>query len=334
MFAVVLAQAHLARFSSLVLDMLSRVKNTATAGDVAKVLRANMVSLRDDKFASADINFVIQEHCETLVDLLKLTDRPTARLVADGARLAFNCEVTTGKMFGERMAAAISFCRTKKSQMTSGKKLQGTLLKVINALGHSGAGPSPSSSPSPAPKFDKLWGSGKKLLRRVSSASSDCQEAEPASKKPKLVAPTRAAVFALYGASSSSSGGGYEPSGVVDLCDSDGEAGGASGAAGAVEGKQKKVVREYLDKGKPCMMRCYDDGTVEESTMTPGPKGFGVSQFGTEAPTETEVPNLVLVAKPVAMKKPAASSAPKQKPAAEHLLDEAGFVVVVDIVVV
>ena len=53
--------------------MSSRVKNTASAEDVANVLRGRMASLRDDIFASADMNFVIQPNCEALVDLLKLT---------------------------------------------------------------------------------------------------------------------------------------------------------------------------------------------------------------------------------------------------------------------
>ncbi len=113
-------------------------------------------------------------------------------------------------------------------------------------------------------------------------------------------------MLSLYGASSSSTS--LEPSGVVAIDDSDGEAttAGASGAAGA-DKATKFVVREYLDKGKPCMMRCYNDGSCEESNMTPGPNGFGMSQFGADAPTETEVPNLVLVAKPGVMKKPAAA---------------------------
>ena len=258
--------------------MSTRVKNTASAGDVAKVLRGSMASLRDDKFASGDMNFIIEQNSETLVDLLKLTSRPTAKLVADGARLAFNCELSSGKLFGERMAAAVSHCRTKKNQMTTGKKLSASLLKVIKALGGNSQSPSPIKSPTP--KFDRLWGSGKRLLRRVSSASSDCEVAEPTTKAAKLATPTRTSVLSLYGASSSSTG--HEPSGVVLIDDSDGEAtsaAGVSGAAGA-DKATKFVVREYLDKGKPCMMRCYNDGSCEESNMTPGPNGFGMSQFG------------------------------------------------------
>ena len=334
--------------------MSSRVKNTASAADVAKVLRGSMASLRDDKFASADMNFIIEQNSETLVDLLKLTQRPTAKLVADGARLAFNCEASSGKLFGERMAAAVSHCRTKKNQMTTGKKLPDSLLKVIKALGCNSQSPSPITSPT-TQKFDRLWGSGKRLLRRVSSASSDCEVAEPTMKAAKLATPTRTAVLSLYGASSST---GHEPSGVVSIDDSDGEATSAAGVSGAASaagvssaaGSQatKFVVREYLDKGKPCMMRCYNDGSCEESNMTPGPHGFAMSQFGADAPTETEVPNLVLVAKPGVMKKPAAAKGVMKKPAAanqdvadagntsaaDDVFDQAEFVLVCGIVVV
>jgi hypothetical protein len=155
-------------------------------------------------------------------------------------------------------------------------------------------------------------------------------------------------VLSLYGASSSSTG--HEPSGVVSIDDSDGEAtsaAGVSGAAGADKAR-KFVVREYLDKGKPCMMRCYNDGSCEESNMTPGPNGFGMSQFGADAPTETEVPNLVLVAKPGVMKKPAVAKGVMKKPAAanqdvadagktsaaDDVFDQAEFVLVCGIVVV
>jgi hypothetical protein len=321
--------------------MSIRVKNSASAGDVAKVLRGSMATLRDEKFASADMNFIIEQNCETLVDLLKLTSRPTAKLVADGARLAFNCELSSGKLFGERMAAAVSHCRTKKNQMTTGKKLPASLLKVISALGSISQSPSPSKSP--AAKYDRLWGSGKKLLRRVSSASSDCEVAGPTTKVAKLEMPSQAAVLSLYGAH-------IEPSGVVAIDDSEGEAtsaAGASGAAGADKAK-KLVVREYLDRGKPCMLRCYNDGTCEESNMTPGPNGFCMSQFWAEAPTETEVPNLILMGKPGVMKKPAAAEGVMKKPAAanqdvadaektsaaDEVFDQAELVLVCGVVVV
>jgi hypothetical protein len=326
--------------------MSTRVKNSASAGDVAKVLRGSMATLRDEKFASADMNFIIEQNCETLVDLLKLTSRPTAKLVADGARLAFNCELSSGKLFGERMAAAVSHCRTKKNQMTTGRKLPASLLKVISALGSISQSPSPSNSP--AAKYDRLWGSGKKLLRRVSSASSDCEVAEPTTKVAKLAMPSQAAVLSLYGAHISSTS--LEPSGVVAISDSEGEAtsaAGASGAAGA-DKATKLVVREYLDRGKPCMMRCYNDGSFEESNMTPGPNGFCMSQFGAEAPTETEVPNLILMGKPGVMKKPAAAKGVMKKPAAanqdvadagktsaaDEVFDQAEFVLVCGVVVV
>jgi hypothetical protein len=299
--------------------MSTRVKNSASAGDVAKVLRGSMATLRDEKFASADMNFIIEQNCETLVDLLKLTSRPTAKLVADGARLAFNCDLSSGRLFGERMAAAVSHCRTKKNQMTTGKKLPASLLKVISALG--GISQSPSPSNSPPVKYDRLWGSGKKLLRRVSSASTDCEVAEPTTKVAKLAMPSQAAVLSLYGAHISSTS--LEPSGVVAISDSEGEAtsaAGASGAAGADKATKLvvRIVREFLDRGKPCMMRCYNDGSFEESNMTPGPNGFCMSQFGAEAPTETEVPNLILMGKPEVMKKPAAAKAVMKKPAAAN----------------
>ncbi len=76
--------------------------------------------------------------------------------------------------------------------------------------------------------------------------------------------------------------------------------------------------------------------------MTPGPHGFAMSQFGADAPTETEVPNLVLVAKPGVMKKPAAAKGVMKKPAAanQDVADAAGeifeaeFVLVCGVVVV
>lgn len=64
---------------------------------------------------------VVDVYQDLLLDLLSLGVKPTVKIVAAGARIAFACESDKAKMFGERMTAALSYCRVKKKSMSSGK---------------------------------------------------------------------------------------------------------------------------------------------------------------------------------------------------------------------
>ena len=75
-------------------------------------------------------------------------------------------------MFGERLAFAFSFVRTKQRQMVSGKKLSAGVVEVIAAM-------TPSKKAAPEPRTDqprpKLWKGARVLAHRISETSSDQQ---------------------------------------------------------------------------------------------------------------------------------------------------------------
>ena len=115
--------------------MAGRIRNVADSAMVCKALRGCLRQLEALSFMSDDLEFVLKNHGSTLVEVLLVTPRPTARVLAEGALLAFpSCTTSTAKVFGERLHAALHHCRMKAKQMTTGKRLPPEVLKVCEAL--------------------------------------------------------------------------------------------------------------------------------------------------------------------------------------------------------
>ena len=68
---------------------MSRVKNTATAHDISKVIRANMTSIDCRRMSNPNLDEVAESYEEFLCELVRLTTRSNAKVVAQGATLAF-----------------------------------------------------------------------------------------------------------------------------------------------------------------------------------------------------------------------------------------------------
>ena len=68
---------------------------------------------------------------------------------------------------------------------------------------------------------------------------------------------------------------------------------------------------EYFDNELRCMVRLSSGGALEKATMTPGPAGMALADFGDGKVIETECPNLLL--KTPVMKKPSAPMAQRAK---------------------
>ena len=112
---------------------MSRARNSASADDVAKVLRGSMAHL-DDSTLVGDSEQLVEKHVEVMANLLKITQRPTQRVLAQGARLAFKVEEGLAKRFGERLAWAFSYIRGKKKSATSGRKLRPCVRRLLDLL--------------------------------------------------------------------------------------------------------------------------------------------------------------------------------------------------------
>ena len=109
--------------ASAVFPMMAsaRAKNLATAQDVAKVMRAELVKgLVHEKFMVIDEEKVCDHYAPFICSLLDLTPRPTAKLLEQGAALAFQATQAVAKAFGKRIASCVAYCRLESFRRGKG----------------------------------------------------------------------------------------------------------------------------------------------------------------------------------------------------------------------
>ena len=92
---------------------MARVKNSATVSVLAKALRGSIRAFDESTFSHSSIQIVLDRNQEVIVDLLKVSPRPTAKLLKDAAKEAFKVDDGAALMFAERITSAISWCRTE-----------------------------------------------------------------------------------------------------------------------------------------------------------------------------------------------------------------------------
>ena len=133
----------------LCLLSMARAKNEASAKEVAKTLRGCMPSgLSRSKLTEVDIEQFIDHHKEVLVDLLKVTMRPTKKVLQKAAAMAWDvCSAAEAEMFASRLVAAFSYCRAKDAQSTSCKKLSPSVAAVVKMRRQLSGLPSPEAPP-------------------------------------------------------------------------------------------------------------------------------------------------------------------------------------------
>ena len=302
---------------------MSRAKNTATAQDVARLLRADGTTLVSSKFLHADIEVVVSHYEHFMVQYLKFTPRPVESQLKAAALEVYGETADAGEitLFAQRLQAAFSYCKQKAGQMVSGKKLNASVYAVATAFdawkhktGSVSATPSKASTGASSSKGASLSDLEAKLPVRSPSPR------RPADKKrmPSVFSPSpgfaqspdrvkrlRTALEDVFGSLPSGSDA------VIDLC-------GPMSSKGpiSIEDSPPAVVKhkgkEYLDSCKLCLVRLLPNGQVIEAVMKPGPKGFALAFFPDDngMGIETELPNLMLAAKGQAvMKKPAGRGA-------------------------
>ena len=141
-----------------------RAKNTASAKDIAKVLRGASLSVLPDpsSYMFADIEKVISTYEDFLADLCAVTARPTVPLLQSGFALVFKgVSKSDCRAFAEQVVKAVAECRTRGRNSTSGKKLPSSIFRISQVL--KGQEPqstkrksiasSRASSPPPAPNL-------------------------------------------------------------------------------------------------------------------------------------------------------------------------------------
>ena len=102
-----------------------RVKNCVTAEQVSKVFRANGLTVIRTE-CLLDFEELLEHYEEFLCDLLRLTPRPTAKLIETAAMQSSN-KITkdAANLFGQRVASAISHVRQNPRAQLLAQRLLG-----------------------------------------------------------------------------------------------------------------------------------------------------------------------------------------------------------------
>ena len=127
-----------------------RARNTAEPLQLVKVFRSELPHGFDErKFMVADVEVVVGQHFEMMISILRLTPRPTEKLLSTSMQQAFPKESPAEvKACSDRLGAAFAHCRLKMKQSTSGVKLPAGVKEVVAFMKGQGC-PSGDAATSP-----------------------------------------------------------------------------------------------------------------------------------------------------------------------------------------
>ena len=286
----------------------TRVKNTATAPQIAKCLRPNVTCL-DPKKYMASSDKVAETYTEFCQVLLRLTMRPTMAVLLPACEEVFpDSTQFERKDFCERVLAAVQHARSLGKNMTSGAKTDVFFKPLVRLL-------YPSRSPEARP------------AKSTSSATSVRHEQQqPRSRlvSDSPVKKCKSDVFNLYGLHCANEepklptteDAAHEAPEEINLVSSQEES----------EAPAIVMPTVFLDLAKNCLVFVREDGQQSLATMQLGPEQFAVGVFA-EFPGRifpSELPNLMLLHPPMACRtkakgkaKSKAKSKAKGKPQAK-----------------
>ncbi len=221
-----------------------------SVGDVAKTLRMNVRGLDDKLYAEPNVEMVVEHYEGLLKDFFDLGGKVTGVLLAKAAKEAFSCEPGVARMFAERISSAMSHCKVKLKQATSGRKLPAAVKRVVMHLR--------KKNPMLPVGRSRLSSSLKKMARElVVHHSISSNEAPPDPKSLTLRKATgRETILAAYGASSSASQQipHISGAGAVEISSEEEEEGPPAEAISKAS-SCSGFVRQYMDSGLRCMVR-------------------------------------------------------------------------------
>jgi hypothetical protein len=269
----------------------TRAKNVASVEDIAKVIRGSKLVQKDMEGAyDSNLDVVVERFEAFIIDLVRCTPRPTSKLISAAAAGAFDVELAETVMFGERIHAAVHFCRGKSITMTTGKKLVSSTMRVAKELRESRTSSPPTRSPS------------------LMSVQSPPSHASPSSSSKVMHVPIEtpvlsrsASILALYAVPTASP---KRPHRSVEIESSQDCIEVESVGAPSVAPIELELSVPFVVAADRAMCR-FEGGLEKRARMSPGPDGFATARFENGDEFATEIPNLALVASP--MKKPAAA---------------------------
>ena len=104
---------------------MERIRNTATIQDLIKVFKANGVTMVDTPSLTLSTEGFAERFKEMILDILRQTQRPLEKQLAQALRDATNYVVPkdSAKKFGGAICDVVAMARSKKKHMTSGARL-------------------------------------------------------------------------------------------------------------------------------------------------------------------------------------------------------------------
>ena len=110
---------------------LGRAKCELTAGQWETFLKAHIVDLSDKTYQDDDYEVIIQKYNGFLCAIAGSTTRVNATMVRAAAKQVYSADPKICKDFGDAMSGALSYCYSKGTKASSGKKLSDYVKAVI-----------------------------------------------------------------------------------------------------------------------------------------------------------------------------------------------------------
>ena len=141
-----------------------RVADGADVVAYCKALKANVGSLNDQVWASTDLEVILDKYKDLMLDLVRITDRPTKAKLTAATSEVFGSSQEEASMCAAKVVQAWYYCKKKLARISTGKKSSPALQAVCFALD----------------KKSKIAMQGRKLLKRSSSEAPSPKQAKHA----------------------------------------------------------------------------------------------------------------------------------------------------------
>lgn len=321
--------------------MAGRAKNEAQPEDLIKAFRGFSRDLNVGLLVG-DLDVVCTNFEKLMCDVLRVSVRPTALLLQQASKLAWECNADTALLFRQRLSAAYQHCRLKSKSATSGKKLAPAVWNIATLM--------KQLSPEEVSLGSQLIVRAKKLQRRLSDPGSpvaSLAKKTPPPSSPETRRPQKSAksfetssvpdpsvmsvadINALFGGRGAPSRPQAAEASDLELLSAAGSPKSPSlrlrlpkfsspslqlrrPPSSSSRPSQKSPAsgpsKCYFDSCRGTMVRLLEDGTVEAAKLIPGESAFATACFEGEEPFPTEIPSLLaqeLLDEPQAIKRPA-----------------------------
>ena len=115
-----------------------RVADGADVAAYSKVLKANVDSLADQVWASTDLEVVLDKYKDLMLDLVRITDRPTKAKLTAATSEVFGSSQEEASMCAAKVVQAWSYCENKLARGPIGNKSSPSIAGGVFCLGREG----------------------------------------------------------------------------------------------------------------------------------------------------------------------------------------------------